>query len=196
MKTVDCRGQACPAPVIAVKKALEESPEGICALVDDGAPRENVARFARTRGYRIAETPDAGGWSLLLTGSSAAPVGMPASAAAPANGERVLLITADRLGDGPEELGRLLMKNFLVTLLETERQPGRILLLNSGVLLAVAGAETVEALARLEERGVELYACGICLDFFGKKDLLAAGRVTNMFSTAEQLLAAGSVIRL
>lgn len=197
MKTIDCRGQACPAPVIATKKALEASPEGICVLLDDGAPRENVTRFARNRGYQVAEAVDGDGWSLLLTGDATlAPAVTPPATAALANGDRVLLITSDRLGDGPEELGRLLMKNFLATLLETERQPDQILFLNTGVLLAVLGAETLEALQRLEERGTELFSCGVCLDFFQQKDRLAVGKVTNMFSTAEHLLNAASVIKL
>lgn len=196
MKTIDCRGQACPAPVLAVKKGLENSAEGVCVLVDDGAPRENVSRFAKNRGYTVTEAPDTDGWSLLLTnGSAAAFVSKPQNRET-SSGERILLITSERLGEGPEELGRLLMKNFIITLLETEQQPDRILLLNTGVLLAVNGAETVVPLLRLEERGVELLACGVCLDFLHKKEELAAGKATNMFSTAEQLLAAGSVIKL
>jgi len=197
MQTIDCRGQACPAPVIATKKALEASPEGICVLLDDGAPRENVTRFARNRGYQVAEAVDGDGWSLLLTGSATiATSAAPLSTAVPTGGNRILLVTSDRLGDGPEELGRLLMKNFLATLLETEQQPDQILFLNTGVLLAVQGAETVEALQRLEERGAELFSCGVCLDFFQQKERLAVGTVTNMFSTAECLLNAASVIKL
>ena len=196
MKTIDCRGQACPAPVIATKKALEEFGPEICVVVDDGAPRENVGRFARNRGYQVTEVAAADGWSLQITGSATAEEAVQRSAPSSTSGDRVLLITSDRLGDGPEELGYLLMKNFIFTLLETPQQPARILFLNSGVLLATEGAETVEALKRLEERGVELFACGICLDYLKKKDQLAVGQVTNMFSTAEHLLAASSVIKL
>ena len=196
MKTIDCRGQACPAPVIATKKALEESGTGIRVLVDDGAPRENVVRFVRNRGYQVNETAEADGWSLQATGSTTAKETHQGAVTASASGDRVLLVTSNRLGDGSEELGYLLMKNFIFTLLETPQQPDRILFLNSGVLLATEGAETVEALKRLEERGIELLACGVCLDYFKKKDQLAVGQVTNMFSTAEHLLAAASVIRL
>lgn len=196
MKTIDCRGQACPAPVIATKKALEESGTGIRVLVDDGAPRENVVRFVRNRGYQVNETAEADGWSLQVTGSTTAEETHQGAVTASASGDRVLLVTSNRLGDGSEELGYLLMKNFIFTLLETPQQPDRILFLNSGVLLATEGAETVEALKRLEERGIELLACGVCLDYFKKKDQLAVGQVTNMFSTAEHLLAAASVIRL
>ncbi|WP_309550361.1 sulfurtransferase-like selenium metabolism protein YedF [Trichlorobacter ammonificans] len=178
--------------MIRTKRELEQSPEGLRVLLDDGAPRENVGRFARNRGFGVTEAADGFGWVLVLTpaGTATAP------AAAVQSGERVLLITADQMGAGPEELGRLLMRSFIHALLETPRQPDRILLLNSGVLLAVEGAETVEALRKLGEQGVEIFACGLCLDYFGKKEQLAAGSVTNMFSTAETLLAASSVIRL
>lgn len=195
MITIDCRGQACPAPVIATKRALEASPTGVCVLLDDGAPRENVTRFAQTRGLTVTETPDGTGWSLQITGKAGLPPIAP-MAHAQVIGERVLLITSDRLGEGADDLGRLLMRNFLHTLLETAARPDRILFLNSGVLLTVQGAETIEALSTLEALGVELFSCGVCLDFFKKKEQLAVGKVTNMFSTAEQLLAAASVIRL
>lgn len=195
MITIDCRGQACPAPVIATKRALEASPSGVCVLLDDGAPRENVTRFAQTRGLQVIETADKSGWCLQITGNDATSIAPYSPQPHPA-GERILLITSDRLGDGPDELGRLLMRNFLHTLLEIMQRPDRILFLNSGVLLTVQGAETVEALTALAAQGVDVASCGVCLDFFVKKDQLAVGRITNMFSTAEQLLGATSVIRL
>ncbi|MCE1227857.1 MAG: sulfurtransferase-like selenium metabolism protein YedF [Geobacteraceae bacterium] len=196
MKTIDCRGQACPAPVIATKKALEESDTSLCVLVDDGAPRENVGRFARNRGYQVVEAAAEDGWTLQITGSAATEGTDQNNSRSSVSGDRVLLITSDHLGEGPQELGYLLMKNFIFTLLETPQQPARILFLNSGVLLATEGAETVEALKQLEDRGVELLACGVCLDYFKKKEQLAVGQVTNMFSTAEHLLTASSVIKL
>lgn len=199
MKTIDCRGQSCPAPVIATKKALEESEEGICVQVDDGAPRENVKRFASNRGYQVSENAQGNSWVLTIhsvEGATPAVSAVSEQISPQTTGDRILLITSNILGYGADELGRLLMKNFIFTLLETETRPARILLLNSAVLLAVHGTETVEALNRLAEQGVEIFSCGICLDYFAKKDQLAVGQVTNMFSTAEQLLSAASVIKL
>ena len=84
------------------------------------ARRGNVARFAANRGFMVEETPVAGGYSLLISGRPAQPL-----AALPEKvGERVMLITSDRFGDGPEELGRLLMKNFIITLLDVAETPG------------------------------------------------------------------------
>jgi len=107
-----------------------------------------------------------------------------------------MLIGTDRLGDGPEELGRLLMRNFIITLLDLAELPDRVFFINTGVHLTAEGSEVLEALEKLGNRGVEVLSCGVCLDFFHKKELLKAGAVTNMFTIAESLMTARSVVRL
>jgi selenium metabolism protein YedF len=192
MKTIDCRNMACPLPVVTVKRALEEAAgEPVTVLLDNGAPRENVTRFAANRGFSVSESPTEGGVALQISGSGRAGT----VAAAPAGGPTVVLVAADRLGDGPEELGRLLMKNFIITLLDLEKVPDRMLFVNTGVLLTTEGSEVLEALEKLGNRGVEVLSCGVCLDFFQRKEKLRAGAVTSMFTIAESLMTAGSVIR-
>lgn len=194
MNTIDCRGMACPTPVITVKKALEQVDE-LQVVLDDGAPRENVSRFARNRGCRVDEHQGTdGAWTLTIRAVKGEKTTTGATNSI--NGERVLLVTSNRLGDGPEELGMLLMKNFIHTLLETAEQPSRIFLLNTGVFLTTEGSEVLEALEKLRCMGVEILSCGLCLDFFGRKDNLRVGGTTNMLTTAESLLAAAQVIRL
>jgi selenium metabolism protein YedF len=192
MKTIDCRNQACPAPVINVKRALEEGTE-IQVILDDGAPRENVTRFAHNRGYQVTEQQDGSGWILTISGNPEinGPSSLPSAGC-----NRILLITSDRLGDGPEELGRLLMKNFIHTLLETSEIPARILFLNTGVFLTCEGSDVREALEKLHGMGVEIFSCGICLDFFKLKDKLRSGATTNMLVTVESLMTAEQVIKL
>lgn len=192
MNTIDCRNQSCPAPVINVKRALEEQ-NGIRVIVDDGAPYENVTRFSRNRGYDVTEQRDGTSWILTISGSPEKPAPQVLSSS---GADHILLITSDRLGDGPEELGRLLMRNFIHTLLETSGMPARILFLNTGVFLACEGSEVLEALEKLHGMGVEIFSCGVCLDFFKLKDKLRMGATTNMLTIAENLLAAGQVIKL
>jgi len=195
MKQIDCRNMACPAPVISTKRALEEAAgKTIQVIVDAGAPRENVTRFATGRGYAVHETPFENGFALTIGGEDTA------SAADASKNEQqrktIILITSDQLGNGGEELGRVLMKNFIMTLLDLERLPDRMLFLNSGVLLTSEGSESLEALETLADRGVEILSCGICLDFYHKKEKLRVGAPTNMFTTAESLMEADLVIRL
>src|SRR4051794_16697551 len=135
MKLIDCRNMACPLPVITVKRALEETGE-LRVLLDDGAPYENVSRFARNRGCEVAEQREPGGRSLTITATGIAQ-GISQSVASA--GEKILLITSDRVGDGPEELGRLLMMNFIHTLLETALLPEKIFLMNRGVFCPPEG---------------------------------------------------------
>ena len=142
----------------------------------------------------MAEKEVEGGYSLTIGGAGADR--KPSSSEEKPTGKTVTLITSDRLGDGPEELGRLLMKNYLITLLDMPRQPDRIFFLNTGVLLATEGSEALEALERLAASGVELLSCGVCLDFFHRKEKVRAGGVTTMFTITQGLAEAGKVIRL
>jgi selenium metabolism protein YedF len=192
MLTIDCRNLSCPAPVINVKKALQEHAD-IRVLLDDGAPRENVARLSRNRGCRVTEERDGSGWILTIT---AAADTLRTATGAVSQGARVIMIASDRIGDGPEELGRLLMKNFIHTLLETSELPNRMLFLNSGVFMTCEGSDVLEALGKLHGMGVEIFSCGLCLDFFKLKEKLRAGATTNMLAIAEYLLAADHVIKL
>lgn len=195
MKTIDCRNMACPAPVVTVKRALEGGAgEALEVTVDSGAPRENVTRFATNRGYAVQEREVEGGYALLITPSAQGKA--PTVSGAATAGPTVMLIASNRLGDGPEELGQLLMKNFIITLLDVEQLPDRMLFLNTGVLLTTEGSEVLEALEKLGNLGVEVMSCGVCLDFFHRREKLAAGSVTNMFTIAESLLQAGKVVRL
>jgi selenium metabolism protein YedF len=178
--------------VINVNKALQEHTE-IRVLLDDGAPYENVTRFARNRGCRVTGERDGSGWILTITAAADTLRPVPGAVS---QGNRAVMITSERLGDGPEELGRLLMKNFVHTLLETSELPSRMLFLNRGVFLTCEGSDILEALGKLHGMGVEIYSCGLCLDFFKIKEKLRVGATTNMLATVEYLLSADLVIKL
>ena len=193
MKIVDCRNMTCPMPVVTVKRALEEaSGESVKVLLDEGAQRENVARFAASRGFQVEEALEGEGYAMLISGASREST----STQSEKGGQSVFLIASDCLGDGQEELGRLLMKNFIITLLDLSEIPERMLFLNRGIFLTTEGSEVIEALEKLANRGVEILSCGVCLDFFNRREKLCTGSVTNMFTIAESMLRAGSVIRL
>lgn len=192
MKKIDCRNQACPAPVINVKKALEEFKE-IQVYLDSGAPHENVARYSKNRGFSVTEQQDGNSWLLTICST---PDTKSLLKSTQVTDERILLISSDRFGDGPADLGRLLMKNFIHTLLESSELPSRIFFVNSGVLLTCEGSDVLEALEKLKGMGTEIFSCGLCLDFYGIKDKLQAGSTTNMLTIAECLMNASQVIKL
>jgi len=197
-RTVDARGQACPQPVILTRKALAEGGFDLLeVLVDDASSRENVVRFAGYASCVVEEVLEEGAVSrILLRPAPAAPTSARVFAApapapvpvVPAAAGTTVLITAAGIGAGDEQLGALLMRGFLYTLTEAEEAPARIILMNGGVRLAVTGSDSLVNLLRLAERGVEILACGTCLEFYQLKEALAVGRVTNMYEIAGLLL--------
>ncbi|MGC8764143.1 MAG: DsrE family protein [Acidobacteriota bacterium] len=108
---------------------------------------------------------------------------------------RVLYLTSDRIGDGDEALGRLLLRNFLGKLAESRAPVHRVLLLNRAVFLGLQGAETLESLKELEARGAVVTACITCLDHYGVEDRLAVGAPGTMAETVEALTQAEAVLR-
>ena len=196
METIDCRNMDCPAPVICTKRAIAERPgETLQILVSPGAPVENVSRFAANNGFKVTRSEIDGDFCLTIAISDKGKI--PGTTKTPVkSGRLAMLISSDRLGEGSEELGRLLMKNMIITLLDQDKVPDRILFINSGVLLATEGSELIDTLEQLGNKGVEVLSCGACLEYYKKKDLLKAGAVTNMFTIVETMTNADTVINI
>jgi len=193
MKTLDCRAHKCPYPVVEARKLLLAEPGlPLTVLVGDEAARDNVSRLAVGQGYQVIVEATEGGFTLKLS-----PGNKPVEPAAGAvvQGKTVAFISADTMGSGDDELGRILLKNFLFTLAELEQVPDVLLFVNAGVKLTTEGSEVLEALDKLACMGADIASCGLCLDFFHLKEKLAAGRVTNMLDIAETLQEAGRIIR-
>jgi peroxiredoxin family protein len=59
----------------------------------------------------------------------------------------------------------------------------------------VEGSEVLDDMEKLVQAGVQILACGTCLDFFGLKDKLKVGEISNAYTISETLLEAGKVVR-
>lgn len=88
-------------------------------------------------------------------------------------------ITRYGMGEGPEELRLVLVKNYL-TLLAEGVLPSFITLYADGVKLALKDSPVLEQLRLLEEKGVRILICKTCLNYFGKLDDVAVGTVATM----------------
>ena len=64
---VDARGLSCPMPVLLVQKAIKSNENIYEVLVDDVTPRENVKRFAESRGFTVEIEETDGEYKLTLT---------------------------------------------------------------------------------------------------------------------------------
>jgi len=195
MKEIDCRGKACPHPVLMTKQALEELVEGeVILIVDNGAACENVERFAKSQGCPVTVEKRGLDFHLRVQKEESGE-GHETVSEKKGRGNIVVYLNSRFVGTGDEALGSILMRTFLKTLLELETKPSRLILINSGVWLSSEGSDVLETLKALTEKGVEILSCGTCLDFYGLKEKLKVGVVSNMYTIAQTLHEAERVVR-
>ena len=107
----------------------------------------------------------------------------------------VVFIASEGMGRGDEELGTTLMASFLDTLSQFKDELSHLIFVNAGAKLVAEGSAVLEPLRQLEQMGVQLLACGTCLNYYDIKDKLAVGSVSNMYAIIETLAQAGRIIR-
>jgi selenium metabolism protein YedF len=192
MGEIDCRGMACPQPVLTVKKALEEMGQGeFVLIVDNPAARDNVERFAQCQGAIVSVEQRKSDFYLHIHKKSSCEL-----AGSDQESEKVVVyVNSNLLGVGEKALGTILMRSFLKTLLDLRPTPSKLIFINSGVRLTTEGSEVLETLNTLSEKGVEILSCGTCLDFYGLKEKLKVGIISNMYDIAQSLLEADRLIR-
>ena len=195
MSVVDCRGLACPQPVMTTKKALDQLKEGeLLVIVDNAVSCNNVERFAQSQGCSVEVEQRGKDFSLRIQKGRGGQ-----ETELPQEKEKVkkvvVYINTHLMGGGDEALGSFLMKAFLRTLLDLQTKPNRLILINSGVQLASEGSKVLDSLIALSEKGVEILSCGSCLDFYGLKGKLKVGVVSNMFEIIQVMMEADRLIR-
>ena len=196
-KTLDCRGFACPNPVIKTKELIDQGDVlQLTVLVDNPAAQENVSRLLQRAGFQVAM--EGQGDYFAVTGSRADAGTCQVFVEKPEEARRKILILmgADQLGRGDEVLGTKLMANFIATLKEMGPELWCVVLVNSGVKLAVAGSEVLAGLQNLEQSGVRLLVCGTCLNHFKLLEAKQVGETTNMLDIVTAMQLADKVVTL
>jgi selenium metabolism protein YedF len=196
-KQLDCRGLACPNPVIKTKELIDRGDvQQLTVLVDNPAAQENVSRLLQRAGFQVAV--EQRGDACAVTGSRADAGPCQVFVEKPEEGLRKILVLmgADRLGRGDEVLGTRLMANFIATLKEMGPDLWCVVLLNAGVKLAVAGSEVLAGLKGLEQSGVRLLVCGTCLNHFKLLEAKQVGETTNMLDIVTAMQLADKIITL
>ncbi len=201
---LDMRGQQCPKPVMETKKALDSILEGVVRVVVDAeGSRSNIVRAATSAGLEVTVEEGNGEWTIAILKEAAAEAAQPETATAdrppapePRRSGTVFLIAGKGMGRGDDELAHILIKSCLYTLTQREVLPRAVVMVNFGVRLVCEGSDCIEHLQALQERGVQIIACGTCLDYFGWMDQVEVGVVSNMYEIVETLDAAAKVITL
>ncbi len=208
---IDLRGLTCPEPVIRTKKLFDnQAVLSVEALVDDEVCVNNLTRLAgslkagisveKADGhYRIAIERNAGGAGAGANskagGESAVSTQASGTTAVSSSTATVLFLAKDTFGEGDPELSHTLINLFLQTTFESGLRPRAILMANSGVKLMAAKSQVLPVLNSFRDAGVEVLACGLCLDFYKLKEQVPTAQITNMFAICEFLFAADRVIQ-
>jgi selenium metabolism protein YedF len=196
-KSLDCRGLACPNPVIKTKEMIDQGDvQQLTVLVDNAAAKENVSRFLQRGGFQVQVEEKEG---VFAVKGQRAPTGtceiiIPEAERAPK--KILVLMGCDTLGRGDDFLGSRLMVNFISTLKEMGPELWCVVLLNNGVKLAVSGSEVIGGLRELEESGVRLLVCGTCLHHFQLLEAKQVGETTNMLDIVTAMQFADKVVTL
>ncbi len=200
-KIIDAKGLACPEPVILTKKALEQQ-DDVIIIVDDDEAVGNIERLGAKLGRAVSIEKKEGGISHIHISGSVEAGKQPVAemdtdtlhykSCSPA--PLVVAISSDRMGRGDDELGYVLIRSFIHTLLTLNPLPDTIIFYNTGVKLAARESEVIDDLKQLEKAGVSILVCGTCTNYFGISDALGVGCISNMYDIASTMAGAGRLI--
>lgn len=184
--TLDCRGLTCPQPVIQTKEALDQGNRTLEVIVDNEASKGNVSRFGRSRDCTVTVTDEGEGrWKILLQageGESSQVFNVDEYACTlPSDKGLVYVISSASMGRGSDELGWALLQTYIQTIKDVEPLPAKILFYNEGVRLVAEESGALDALRVLQEQGVEIFACGTCLDYYKLTSAMKIGQISNMY---------------
>ncbi|GAD05049.1 hypothetical protein Cj1505c [Porphyromonas crevioricanis JCM 15906] len=200
---VDTRGKLCPLPLIMLRRALKQYPQETLfeVLTDNETSCANLTDFVSQNGFSVHITSE-DGFTLLTVDTAGCPIVPELSDQSDATDGfytapqqiNVVQLRSDKMGQGSDELGSILIQAYLNALLELEELPTHIVCYNSGVMLATTDYSTHKTLQNLAERGVQVIVCGTCADYYGVKERLSVGKISNMLVIAELLSRADHIV--
>ena len=211
MIKVNAMGDACPIPVVKTIKAINELTEAseVEVLVDNEIAVQNLTKMASGKNYPVRSAKlGEGQYQVIISANIEENKGeeseqqeantqnfQETTCRGDARRNTVIAISSDQMGQGDEELGKILIKGFIYALTQQETLPSAILFYNGGAKLTCEEAPVLEDLKSLEAQGVEILTCGTCLNHYGLSEKLKVGSVTNMYVIVEKMTQADLVVK-
>jgi selenium metabolism protein YedF len=203
MQIIDTKGQQCPAPLIATKRALREAHTGenFKVVTDNKTALDNISRFLKDNqaGYSVAEK--GGIWTITITKSNPEISLTNAEAYCAteiphfSQGDFIIVFNSDKMGEGDEELGRLLITNFIKAIKDLDVLPGKMIFYNNGVKLGSIDSPVYEHLKEIEKMGVGMLLCATCAKYYSLEEKIQVGTLSNMFEIAQVMASSGNIIK-
>ena len=110
--------------------------------------------------------------------------------------KRTVIIKSEVMGVDPPELGAKLIGSYLRKLCQADPKPSSLLFYGTGVMLLTEGSAVLDALTILQDKGVDLIACGTCVGYYEIRDKLVLGRVSDMRELISLLTNSDHVVTL
>lgn len=203
MRIVDTKGQPCPAPLIATKRVLKETAvgESFVVLTDNQISLNNLSRFLKDNNSEFQISDTGGVWTLTVTKTTGDLSAVKTEEYCSSSishfqkGNFIIVIASDKMGEGDDQLGHLLMSNFIKAIKDLDRLPQKMVFYNNGVKLAANGSPVIENLKDLEKMGVELLLCATCVNHYSLESIVGAGTMSNMYVIAEVMASAGNIVK-
>ena len=205
MEIIDVMGKPCPIPVIEARKALaKQGVSRVLVKVDNIVAVQNIEKMANGLGYGFSYAENAkDSYEVTITGGGEDAPRQNAEQSPPeaaqggaSSGGLVVVIGKNAMGDGAEELGKILIKGFIYSLTELPTPPEFLIFLNSGAYLTSDGANVTDDLKKLEGRGTKVLTCGTCSNYYKLQDKLVVGSITDMYGITEKMAGAANVINI
>lgn len=203
MKVVDTRGELCPAPLIATKRALKDPETGnaFIVLINNKTSLDNVSRFLKDNNTPFTVSESSGAWTLTVTKSGpvneSVKVEDYCTTSVPhfTKGNFIVVVSSDKMGEGDDDLGHLLIGNFIKALKDLDHLPQKIVFYNKGVILVTKESPLIEHIIDLERMGVEILLCATCVNHYKIAEKTGAGILSNMYVIAEAMASAGNIVK-
>lgn len=173
---IDARGLGCPKPVMLANEALSKITEGeVVVIVDNEASMKNIIRFAEKSGYYSETRQENNHWQVtIVKGFKCDRPSKELEELKDTSKELFIIIATDTMGKD-EELGKILMKAYLETMLAYKQLPNTLFFMNTGVRMTTLDNTTIPIIKEIEKLGVEIFTCGTCLKFFNLESELKVG---------------------
>ncbi len=192
MKKLDMRNKVCPYPVIETKKALKDMSENdtIEVTVDNEIATQNLEKMCTELSLSSFSVEKKSSSEFLVTIKKGQGSTENKEIVTNNFSNNIIAISSNGMGSGDESLSRKLLEGFIYSLTEheTEILPTYIIFFNQGVYNTTINDKTIEDLQVLQDKGVKILSCGLCLDYYNVKDSLKVGEVTNMYNISKLFL--------
>ena len=194
---IDARGKQCPIPVIMAKKELDAGAQDVEILVDGQTQIDNLVRLGDTLGRPATSEPFEDKFLVKFVNGETKKVEFD-TASCGTGSTYAVFFNSNAIGTNEGERGGNLAKMAILTLSESDLLPAYMLFMNEGVKL-VAGdcpQQNVDCLNAMIEKGTKVLVCGTCLNFYGIKEELKVGTVSNMYDILGAMQEVAKTIKL